>query len=379
MTPPQRQVRSERTGPRSAGPASGKSGTARGTATGKATGKAPKRWSAARAAAGRGTGRGLVVAITGADSGLGRRLAEQLTGHPEVAELRPIATGEPLLADRLAGASVLVHLEISFDAEPTVANVPVAAAALDAAGRAGVPRVVLCTSAMVYGADEANPLPLDEDAPLRATPERGLVAELMEIEDLARAARPAAGAGALTVLRPAMLVGGGMDTVLTRHFSSTRLLHLQGVRPAWQFCHVDDLVSALEYAALGKVSGAVTVGCEGWLEQEDVELVAGLRRITLPSSLAFGAAERLARLGVGAAPASELRYVAYPWVVSSERLRTAGWRARYDNVAALEAMLVDLGARPANAHRASLGAAGAAVAMMGTAAILRPARRRRRA
>ncbi len=372
MTPPQRQVRSERTGTRPAGRATGNSG--------KSTGKAPKRWSAARATAGRGTGRGLVVAITGADSGLGLRLAERLTGHPEVAELRPIATGEPLVADRLAGASVLVHLEISFAAEPTVANVPVAAAALDAAGRANVPRVVLCTSAMVYGADEANPLPLDEDAPLRAAPERGLVAELMEIEDLARSARPAdsSGAPALTVLRPAMLVGGGTDTVLTRHFSSTRLLHLQGVRPAWQFCHVDDLVSALEYAALGKVTGAVTVGCEGWLDQEDVELVAGLRRITLPSSLAFGAAERLARLGVGA-PASELRYVAYPWVVSSDRLRTAGWRARYDNVAALEAMLTDLGARPANAHRASLGAAGAAVAMMGTAAILRQARRRRRA
>jgi nucleoside-diphosphate-sugar epimerase len=307
---------------------------------------------------------------------LGLRLAERLTGHPEVASVRPIGTGEPLVADRLAGASVLVHLEISFVAEPTVANVPVAAAALDAAGRAGVPRVVLCTSAMVYGADEANPLPLDEDAPLRAVADRGLVAELLEIEELARAARPD-GAPGLTVLRPAMLVGGGIDTALTRHFESTRLLHLQGVRPAWQFCHVDDLLTALEYAALGKVSGAVTVGSEGWLEQEDVELITGIRRMTLPASLAFGAAERRARFG--AAPASDLRYVAYPWVVPSDRLRRAGWRPAYDNTSALQAMLTDLSARRTPGHRASLGAAGAAVAMMGTAAILRQARRRRRA
>jgi nucleoside-diphosphate-sugar epimerase len=317
-----------------------------------------------------------VVAITGADSGLGLQLAERLTGHPEVAQVRPIAAGEPLLADLLTGASVLVHLEVSFAAESTVANVPVAAAALDAAGRAQVPRVVLCSSAMVYGADEANPLPLEEDGPLRAAPERGLVAELMEIEHLARTARPG-GAPALTVLRPAMLVGGGTDTVLTRHFEATRLLHLQGVRPAWQFCHVDDLLAALEYAALGKVSGAVTVGCEGWLEQADVELIAGIRRVTLPASLAFVAAERLGRFGAGAAPASELRYVAYPWVVSSDRLRTAGWRPAHDNVSALQAMLGDLGARNTPGHRASLGAAGAAVAMMGTAAILRQARRRR--
>jgi hypothetical protein len=174
-----------------------------------------------------------------------------------------------------------------------------------------------------------------------------------------------------------MVVGRGTDTFLTRHFESTRLLHLQGVRPAWQFCHVDDLLSALEYAALGKVSGAVTVGCEGWLEQEDVELLTGIRPMTLPASLAFGAAERRARFG--AAPASDLRYVAYPWAVPSSRLRTAGWRAVHDNTSALQSMLTDLSARHTPGHRASLGAAGAAVAMMGTAAILRQARRRRRA
>jgi hypothetical protein len=248
MTPQQQPVRSGRTSTRS--------GT--GAASSRRTG-APRQWTRARSAAGRSTGKGLVVAVTGADTALGRGLVERLTGHPEVAQLRAIAAGEPLVKDRLAGASVLVHLEISFAAEPTVANVPVAAAALDAAGRAKVPRVVLCTSAMVYGADQANPLPLEEDAALRANPERGVVAELMEIEALARAARPS-GAPALTVLRPAMLVGGGIDTALTRHFESSRLLHLQGVRPAWQFCHVADLLSALEYAALGKVSGAVTVG-----------------------------------------------------------------------------------------------------------------------
>ena len=370
MTRSQQPVRSGRSVARS------ETGAATGATSPGPIG-APLEWTRARAAGGRSTGKGLIVAVTGADTALGRGLVERLTGHSEVAELRPIASGEPLVLDPLGGASVLVHLEISFAAEPTVANVPVAAAALDVAGRAQVPRLVLCSSAMVYGADEANPLPLDEDAALRATPERGLVADLMAIEEMARAARPAGGPS-LTVLRPAMLVGGGTDTGLTRHFESARLLHLQGVRPAWQFCHIEDLVSALEYAALGKVSGVVTVACEGWLEQEDVELIAGMRRVTLPASLAFAAAERISRVGGGSAPASELRYVTYPWVVSSERLRTAGWRPTHDNTAALQAMLADIEARSMPGHRTSLGAAGAAVAMMGTAAILRQARRRRR-
>jgi hypothetical protein len=109
-----------------------------------------------------------------------------------------------------------------------------------------------------------------------------------------------------------------------------------------------------------------------------------MRRVVLPASLAFGTAERLHRFGVSAAPPSELRYVAYPWVVPAARLRAAGWRPVYDNETALRALLADVAERQAmpgrrvGARDASLGAAGAAVAMVGTAALLRQARRRRR-
>jgi nucleoside-diphosphate-sugar epimerase len=188
----------------------------------------------------------------------------------------------------------------------------------------------------------------------------------------------------VTVVRPATLVGPGVDTVLTRHFESPRLLVVRDGRPAWQFCHVEDLVSALELAALGKVEGAVTVGSEGWLEQDDVERLSGLRRLELPAQLAFGTAERLHRLGVTPAPASDLQYVTYPWVIPSTKLRAAGWRPAYDNVTAFMALLDQVAGRHAVVARrvgrrdATLGAAGATVAMVGAAAVIR-ARRRRRA
>ena len=59
-----------------------------------------------------------------------------------------------------------------------------------------------------------------------------------------------------------------------------------GRRPGWQFCHVEDLVTALEYAALEKVDGELAVGCDGWLEQEEVEELSGIRRMELPSAVA---------------------------------------------------------------------------------------------
>jgi hypothetical protein len=109
-----------------------------------------------------------------------------------------------------------------------------------------------------------------------------------------------------------------------------------------------------------------------------------MRRIELPASLAFGTAERLHRLGVLPAPASDLQYVVHPWVVSSAKLRAAGWLPTYDNPTALGILLEQarghhaVAARRIGKRDATLGAAGAAVAVVGTAALVRAARRKRR-
>ncbi len=238
---------------------------------------------------------------------------------------------------------------------------------------------------MVYGAHADNPMPLDDDAPLRATADGGMISELLDIEALCATAPSTHPGMAVTVVRPAALVGPGIDTVLTRHFEAPRLMVVRGSRPAWQFCHVDDLVSALELVVMADLDGPVTVGCEGWLSQHEVEALSGRASIELPESVAFGAVTRMHRLGITPVPASELRYVTYPWAVASERIRKAGWRPEYDNATALEALLDEVAGRHAVASRrigrketaATIGAAGAAAAVIGTAAAVRRARRRK--
>ena len=51
-----------------------------------------------------------------------------------------------------------------------------------AAGRVG--RVVLVTSAIVYGARPDNPVPLAEDMPLAADTDNSVAGDLLEIEQL---------------------------------------------------------------------------------------------------------------------------------------------------------------------------------------------------
>ena len=77
----------------------------------------------------------------------------------------------------------------------------------------------------------------------------------------------------------------------------------------------------------------------------------------------------------------------YPWVVDCQTLRAAGWSPEFDNAAAFGVLLEQRAGRLAVAGRrlarkdatVAAGAAGATVAVIGTAAIVRRARRRRRA
>ena len=319
--------------------------------------------------------RGPVVAVTGAASGVGDLLTRRLAASDEIkqviaiderrgevaeAQWHILDVRDPVIAEKLRGVDVVVHLALDLDLETDAAartayNVRGTQTVLTAAAAAGVHRVVLCTSAMVYGALPDNDIPLSEDAELRATAEATGVGDLLEIERLGRRAPRAHPGLNVTVVRPGVLVGG-TDTALTRYFESPRLLVVAGSRPTWQFCHVDDLVSALEYAALEKVDGEFAVGCDGWLEQEEVEELSGIRRMELPSAVALGAAARLHRIGLTPSPAGDLAYTMHPWVVSVEQTARRGLAAPVDQRGSAR-RAPRRGRGPAHRRRAAVSAA----------------------
>ncbi|MEU4329450.1 NAD-dependent epimerase/dehydratase family protein [Nonomuraea dietziae] len=345
-----------------------------------------------------------VVAVTGASSGIGRELVAKLATNADFRRVvaideqrgdvqdvtwRVIDVRDPLLANRISDIDVLVHLagDYALDSDPgerRAYNLRAAQTVLTASAAARVRRVVLVTSAMVYGAAPENDVPLPEDSAVAAEPDTGVVGDYLEIEALVRRAARSHPGLEVTVVRPAAIVGPGIDTVITRHFESPRLLTVKGCTPRWQFCHVDDLLSALELAARGVVTGVVAVGSEGWLEQEQVEELSGIRGFELPAGLTFGTAQRLHRLGITPAPATDLHYVVYPWVVDCANLREAGWKPAWSNEAALEQMLelrenrTTVVGRRLPVKEATLTAAGATVAVIGTAAIVRQVRKKRR-
>lgn len=345
-----------------------------------------------------------VVAVTGAASGLGRELLARLVtsadfrrvvaideerGDVQEATWRVIDVRDPLLANRMSDIDVVVHLagDYALDSDPRerrAYNLRAAQTVLTASAAARVRRVVLVTSAMVYGAAPDNDVPLAEDAPVAAEPDTGVVGDYLEIEALVRRSLRSHPGLEVTVLRPAAIVGPGVDTVITRHFESPRLLTVKGCTQRWQFCHIDDLLSALELAAKGAVTGVAAVGCDGWLEQDQIEELSGIRPFELPAGLTFGTAQRLHRLGITPAPATDLHYVVYPWVVDCAGLREAGWKPSWTNEAAFAQLLelrenrTTVVGRRLPVKEATLTAAGATVAVIGTAAIVHQVRKKRR-
>lgn len=341
-----------------------------------------------------------VVAVTGAGSGAGAAVLAHLTRSERVTravgvdavpgpgDWRQVNLLDPALTAAFAGVTAVAHLAVDLTPDADRAgqrlrNTRATQTVLTAAFAAGVRRVVVVGSALAYGAYADNPVPLGDDAPLRAVPEASAVGDLLEIERIAASSRRTHRGLAVTVLRPAVVLGAGDREPMAALLGAPRLLRIRGADTRWQFCHVSDLAAAVELAALapaGVLDGPANVGCDGWLDHDELERLSGRRSLELPERVAVGTAERLHRLGITPAPPSELAYLMHPWVIASDRLREAGWRPAYGNAEAVADHLGEKSEKGRSVRGPAVvggAAAGAAVALVGTAAFVRRARRRR--
>jgi nucleoside-diphosphate-sugar epimerase len=340
------------------------------------------------------------VVVTGAASSLGRHVARLLEQRSDVDEVialdlrsGPGVGGIDLVtADLVAafdGADAVIHLASAFG--PAIAGPEIEAATdvvmarrvLAAADKAGIERLVLLSSATVYGPWANNPVPLTEDAPLRPHPDLAYAVQLAEVERLAAdwsADHPAA---TVARLRPATVVGDGRLGWLARAFDAAADVPTAEDTPA-QYLHLVDLASAVVTAWEARLAGPVNVAPAGWLTPTQRRALDPVPRLRLPEPVALKIASWRWRLGVAPTPPGVLPYVRHPWVVANDRLVAAGWQETSSNEEAYvmghEASAIEQ-ISPQRRQELALGVAGAvgAVAAAAAAAFVRRRRRRRRA
>lgn len=310
------------------------------------------------------------VVVTGIAGSLGQRVASLLSGRPEIGrvvgiDVVPFEPADPKIDARvidlaespgpgdrelgraLEGAGGVLHLawKTSDDRRTQPGDEAAAASVnrralsrvLTAAASAGVGRLVHLSSATVYGAWPDNKVPLTEDARIRPNPEFSFAVSKAEAERVTAEWADEHSAVHVSVLRPAVTVGND-GRPLYQALGITRSPRSgDGSRPV-QYLHVDDLATAVVLAWEKGLVGVYNVAPDAGISEDDARALAGgVARVALPDRLAAAVSDWSWQFWRKGIPAEARAYTTHPWVIAPDRIKAAGWTARYSSEEALVA------------------------------------------
>jgi UDP-glucose 4-epimerase len=287
------------------------------------------------------------LAITGSSGLYGRAvIAELRRTLPDARvlgiDLRPAAHDEPDLfwrgsitdaafpsAVAAFAPDTIVHLAFAVQpgrdaAAMRATNIDGTRAVLDAAARLSPSRLLVASSATVYGAWPDNPPACDESAAIRPLPGYYYSADKGVVERLVgefAAARPEI---AVSLTRPAIVCGRGVRNFLADYFLGVPVLCLPDGRDTpLQFVHQDDLARATLAILAASARGAFNVAPDDALTHRQMAAVLGVPAVPVPYVLmaAVGRIWWALRLPWLATPPGLAGYVRHPWVMTSRRLR----------------------------------------------------------
>ncbi len=279
-----------------------------------------------------------VVMVDGVAGYWGGRVAERLLTEPDLhvigLDTDPPRQGSgldfiqadmrnPLLVELLKEEKVetYVHLAFQESERPTETtfdyNVMGAMKVLSACAEAGVQRVVLMSSTLIYGAQPGNSAFLREDHPLNAKRNYGTLRDLVEIENFCNAFRSQWPEVKLTILRFAHIIGPTVETPLTRFLRDETAPMLLGFDPVTQLVHENDVVNAVAHAAIFDVPGTYNVAARGAMPLFKLTGLAGKFPLPVLHPIAYLGESFL---GPQFAPI-DFDYLRYPCVGDLQRMR----------------------------------------------------------
>ena len=263
------------------------------------------------------------VAISGAEGALRSRISEALTQLFDQVISFTFGLDEVSLTE----VESVIHLAFSEDSDQR--NL---IGLLELASEAEISRLVVVSSAMVYGAWPNNSVPLSEDAAVRPNPESTFAVHQADAERTALEWADLNPDRQVTILRPTAVASPNASGLIGEALLAAAPIRTRRDDPPQQFVHLDDLATAVATVVQLEDSGVFNVAPDGWLTAREVRDLVGARpTIRLPMPLP-GRLDRYVARRVGhQAPTGLLPYTRYPWVVANDRLRSTGWVPRYGN------------------------------------------------
>ncbi len=245
---------------------------------------------------------------------------------------------------RLTRPSAVVHLGVlhdprASDKERHKWNVVAFQKLLEYVAEYEVPKLVVLSSANVYGPQPDNPQFLTEEAPLLGAQSFRAMRDLVEMDMLAQSFFWKHPETETVILRPVHILGG----VRNAPSNYLRLEHpvtILGFDPMVQPIHERDVVRAVVHALAPGVRGIFNLRGPGELPLSRILHMLARRPRVLPAFAARSALERLWKLRLTSFPAPEIDFIRYLCMVDDKRAREVlGFRPRYSLEETVHAVL----------------------------------------
>jgi UDP-glucose 4-epimerase len=281
------------------------------------------------------------VVITGISGRLGRIVARRLhhdlewqivgldrrpmQGRPKDIELHQVDLRSKKARDvfRAGDVDALVHLGVMHDPRARPAeiyswNITGTTKLLEYCQAYRVPKVVLVSSANVYGPRPDNPQFLTEDAPLLAAQRFPQMRDLVEIDHLVSTFLWRAQQVETVILRPVHIVGP-VHNAPSNYLRIERPPVLLGFDPMVQLIHVHDVAESIALALSPERRGIYNLVGPGEVPLSAVLKELGRQPYAIPHPLAKPILSFAFRLGVSSFPVNELDFIRYVCMVDGRR------------------------------------------------------------
>jgi len=292
------------------------------------------------------------VVITGISGRLGRIVARRLhhdldyqivgldrrpmPGRPKDIELHQVDLRSKKARDvfRVGDVDALIHLGVMHDPRARPAelyswNIAGTTKLLEYCQAYRVPKVVLLSSANVYGPRPDNPQFLTEDAPLLASQRFPQMRDLVEIDHLVSTFLWRSQSTESVILRPVHIVGP-VHNAPSNYLRIERPPVLLGFDPMVQLIHYQDIADAIVAALQPSRRGIYNIVGPGEVPLSAVLKELGREPVAIPHPVARPILSIAFRLGISSFPVNELDFIRYVCMVDGSRAeRELGFRPRF--------------------------------------------------
>jgi UDP-glucose 4-epimerase len=289
-----------------------------------------------------------VVLVTGVSRYLGGRFARLLTAEPSVARVigidvipppHDIGDAEFVRADirnpmiariiTQAGVDTVVHMNVI--ATPLSAGGRVSQKEINVIGTmqllaacqkaSTIRRLVVKSSAAVYGSSPRDPAMFVEDMGPKALPRAGFGKDSVEVEGYVRGFSRRRADVEISMLRLANIVGPGLRTGLTDYLSLPVIPIPLGYDARLQLIHENDALRGLLLATVGPPVGIVNVAGDGIITAQQAARLAGRPTLPVPMSASGLVSQLVKRAGLADFSGDQMQYLAWGRGMDTTRMR----------------------------------------------------------